>query len=121
MPELLWTACLWQGDEKTLTSSIPCHWCHHLNPWVFGRLYLYRLATALQPPVRELHPKKEHEFRLASSLHVFYLLPLALCSEQAGLSPSQEEQPCSLIEFHQNPGHLHSDKAKRHCFCEACL
>lgn len=74
------------------------------------------LATALQPAVKELHPKKEHKFRLASSLHISYLLPLAPCSEQAGLSPSQYEQPCFPTEFHQNAGHLHSEKVKWHCF-----
>lgn len=84
---------------------------------VFGRLYLYRACYSTA--VRELHPKREYELRLASSLHISYLLPLALCSEQAGLSPSQYEQPCSPTEFHQNPGHLHSGKVKQHR--ETCL
>lgn len=81
---------------------------------VWKTIPLLGLATALQPAVRELHPPKVHEFRFASSLHISYL-PLALCSEQAGLSPSQYEQPCSPIEFHQNPGHLPSGKGKWHC------
>lgn len=82
---------------------------------VWKTVSLLGLATALQATVRELLPQKEHEFRLSSSLHVSYLLLLALCSEQAGLSPSQYEQPCSPTEFHQNPGHLHSEKVKWHC------
>lgn len=76
---------------------------------------IYRLCLCYSTAVRELPPKKEHEFRHASSLHISYLVPLALCSEQAGLSPSQYELPCSPTEFHQSPGHLRRDKVKWHC------
>lgn len=83
----LMTAWRWQRGEQPLARSILCDWFQHPNPgWVEDYESLLRIATALQPAVRELDSQKEREFRLASSFHISYLWALSLLWE--GWPPS---------------------------------
>lgn len=123
LPPHLTTAWLWQRGEQPLTSSILCDCFQHPNPWVTGDCEsLLGITTALQPAIRELHFQKEHEFRLASSFQISYLLALAVCSKRAGLSPFCNGQPCSPPRFHRSPGHQEWRRSQTTlCCCKTLL
>lgn len=120
----LMTAWRWQRGEQPLARSILCDWFQHPNPvWVEDYESLLRIATALQPAVRELDSQKEREFRLASFLPHFLLMSFVTALRRlASLHPimSSLVLPLNFIETLDT---CNDGRAEWHCaairhFCD---